>query len=204
MTSDGPALLAAILANPEDDTPRLVYADWLDENAQPFRAEFIRAQIAVALGTATDRQRIAAGHLFSSNRVAWFPQFIDWAATIHRKKFDEYISHPPHHAVFISRGFVSDISCSMDEFLSRAVAFLTCPITDVTITDRHPAEEYDSNDDFAGYRWDNEDSPMWDAIPSVIHKHLLNGGLYDSELAARIDLSRACVAYGQELANIRD
>lgn len=31
--SDSDALLAAILANPDDDAPRLVYADWLDENA---------------------------------------------------------------------------------------------------------------------------------------------------------------------------
>lgn len=40
--SDEDALLAAIVANPDDDTPRLVYADWLDENGRPERAEFIR------------------------------------------------------------------------------------------------------------------------------------------------------------------
>ncbi|MBN9120375.1 MAG: TIGR02996 domain-containing protein [Planctomycetes bacterium] len=38
--------LHAICADPEDDTPRLVYADWLDENGAPERAEFIRLQIA--------------------------------------------------------------------------------------------------------------------------------------------------------------
>lgn len=38
------ALLAAILTHPEDDTPRLVYADWLDEHEQPERAELIRVQ----------------------------------------------------------------------------------------------------------------------------------------------------------------
>jgi uncharacterized protein (TIGR02996 family) len=42
------AFLQAILAAPEDDTPRLVYADWLDENGRPERAEFIRAQIELA------------------------------------------------------------------------------------------------------------------------------------------------------------
>src|SRR5687768_10081460 len=30
--SDREALLAAIRANPDDDTPRLVFADWLDEH----------------------------------------------------------------------------------------------------------------------------------------------------------------------------
>lgn len=45
--SDGDALLAAIAAHPDDDTPRLVYADWLDEHNEPIRAEFIRVQVAV-------------------------------------------------------------------------------------------------------------------------------------------------------------
>ena len=33
VTSDHDALLAAI-AQPEDDTPRLAFADWLEENGQ--------------------------------------------------------------------------------------------------------------------------------------------------------------------------
>lgn len=43
------ALLAAVLTNPDDDAPRLVYADWLQEHGQPERAEFIRVQIEKAL-----------------------------------------------------------------------------------------------------------------------------------------------------------
>lgn len=38
------ALLAAILATPEDDLPRLVYADWCDEHGEGERAEFIRTR----------------------------------------------------------------------------------------------------------------------------------------------------------------
>src|SRR5262245_37192027 len=47
--SDGAALLRAIIDNPDEDTPRLVYADWLDEQggeSNAARAEFIRIQIA--------------------------------------------------------------------------------------------------------------------------------------------------------------
>ena len=43
--SDEKALLATIWEHPHDDTPRLVYADWLQENGQPEHAEFIRVQI---------------------------------------------------------------------------------------------------------------------------------------------------------------
>jgi uncharacterized protein (TIGR02996 family) len=46
--SDAPALLAAIRAAPDDDAPRLIYADWLDEHGQPERAEFIRVQCELA------------------------------------------------------------------------------------------------------------------------------------------------------------
>jgi uncharacterized protein (TIGR02996 family) len=46
--SDRDALLAAIRAQPDEDTPRLVYADWLDENDRPERAAFIRAQVELA------------------------------------------------------------------------------------------------------------------------------------------------------------
>src|SRR5436309_2903540 len=37
--------LADIREHPDDDAPRLIYADWLDEHGDEARAEFIRAQI---------------------------------------------------------------------------------------------------------------------------------------------------------------
>jgi uncharacterized protein (TIGR02996 family) len=42
------AFLQAILESPDDHTPRLVYADWLDKHGDPDRAEFIRLQVALA------------------------------------------------------------------------------------------------------------------------------------------------------------
>jgi uncharacterized protein (TIGR02996 family) len=44
-TDEQRALWSAIRANPDDDTPRLVYADWLQEHGDEARAEFIRVQI---------------------------------------------------------------------------------------------------------------------------------------------------------------
>ena len=46
--TDGEALFAAVLREPDEDTPRLVYADWLEENGLPERAEFIRVQVDLA------------------------------------------------------------------------------------------------------------------------------------------------------------
>lgn len=39
------AFLEQILAQPDDDSPRMIFADWLEETGQSDRAEFIRVQI---------------------------------------------------------------------------------------------------------------------------------------------------------------
>jgi len=41
-------LLQTIFEQPDDDTPRLVYADWLDDQGEAERAEFIRVQCELA------------------------------------------------------------------------------------------------------------------------------------------------------------
>lgn len=45
MTNAGDALLQAILDEPDADDVRLIYADWLQDQGQDLRAEFIRVQI---------------------------------------------------------------------------------------------------------------------------------------------------------------
>lgn len=73
--TDGDALRRAIVADPDDDTPRLIYADWLDENAQPDRAALIRDQIeAVRAEPYSARARAAASRaekLVAAHRPEW-------------------------------------------------------------------------------------------------------------------------------------
>ncbi|MBY0461450.1 MAG: TIGR02996 domain-containing protein, partial [Gemmataceae bacterium] len=52
--SDRAALLKAILDDPDDDTARLVFADWLDEHGEGRRAAYIRAQVAWAAAQRND------------------------------------------------------------------------------------------------------------------------------------------------------
>lgn len=71
------ALMAAIIANPDEDTPRLMFADWLQEHgnkADQARAEFIRLQIQLARtkpGKAREKLEDAAGELEETHRKAW-------------------------------------------------------------------------------------------------------------------------------------
>ncbi len=46
--TENEALLQAVCAEPDNDEPRLVYADWLEENGDLARAEFIRMQLKLA------------------------------------------------------------------------------------------------------------------------------------------------------------
>jgi uncharacterized protein (TIGR02996 family) len=46
---DHAGLLQAILAAPDDDTPRLILADWYEDNGDPARAELIRLQVQRAV-----------------------------------------------------------------------------------------------------------------------------------------------------------
>jgi|GEM_PF-4335085 len=61
--SDEAAFLAALQANPADDTTRLVYADWLDEHREPAKAEYLRlvallAQCKENLASAPEAPRL--------------------------------------------------------------------------------------------------------------------------------------------------
>jgi uncharacterized protein (TIGR02996 family) len=53
------AFLRSIIEAPDDDTPRLVFADWLDDHENPARAEFIRVQCSLDNITASDPRRLA-------------------------------------------------------------------------------------------------------------------------------------------------
>src|SRR5262245_63809047 len=53
------ALLRTIRAEPDDDTARLVYADFVEEEGDAARGEFIRVQVALARQAEDDPRRPA-------------------------------------------------------------------------------------------------------------------------------------------------
>src|SRR6266545_1813536 len=88
--SDESALLNAIAAHPDEDTPRLMYADWLQEHGQPERAEFIRIQCDP---TANEAAEARAEELEERHRGKWLaglPQF-PGARWEFRRGFPEYL-----------------------------------------------------------------------------------------------------------------
>jgi uncharacterized protein (TIGR02996 family) len=134
---DWPAFLAAIVADPDDDTARLVAADFLEENGDADRAAFIRIQVELARLEATRQGKsLEADHLRAKERaflgpLSMFRQL--WAA----EACPELVRMPnkgggrgPLEAVTVqgadrlwwNRGFVSAVTCPASEWLRHGVA----------------------------------------------------------------------------------
>jgi uncharacterized protein (TIGR02996 family) len=81
--SDGDALRRAILDQPDDDTLRLIYADWLDENGQADRAAFVRAQVwavqAEPYSPDARKHEATAARLRKAHLSEWTRSLGQWA-----------------------------------------------------------------------------------------------------------------------------
>src|SRR4051812_47586823 len=63
--------LRAICQAPDDDAPRLVFADWLDETGDPDRAEFIRQHIQLARDPGSRETESMCERQFRANWRSW-------------------------------------------------------------------------------------------------------------------------------------
>ena len=110
MTPDNP-FLQALLAEPDDDTLRLALADWLDENGQPARAEFVRVQIELARGGSSYYRRcrleLRQRDLLVAHDAEWVAPIArvlhcrpgEWGGWVFRRGFAEYFRLPAHTLV---------------------------------------------------------------------------------------------------------
>jgi uncharacterized protein (TIGR02996 family) len=133
--SEADALLAAILDNPTDDTPRRIYADWLQEQGQDDRAEFIRVQVELARREKwpeelVRRESQLRNHcMVESLQEKWFPGWKGWSLTTGAAQF----SRMGRQSGLVSRGFISAITCSWEDFQKHADSLIwwgerTCEI----------------------------------------------------------------------------
>jgi uncharacterized protein (TIGR02996 family) len=105
MSPENP-FLRALLAQPDDDTLRLAMADWLDENDQPERAEFIRVQVELAGGVEeVNRCRqleLRQRDLLIAHEAEWVKPLAEvldckpgvWGGWVFRRGFVEYFHLP--------------------------------------------------------------------------------------------------------------
>lgn len=141
--SDHDALLAAILADPADDTARLVYADWLTENGQSDRGEFIRVEIELARtppNTEDDERRRSVllrrrDQLLKQHKDEWLGQLLPYA-----------------RETSFHRGFLQSLDVPVNTFLQNGGRwFAHTPLTHLKITHSQ--------------MWDDSRGELWWAKP---------------------------------------
>jgi uncharacterized protein (TIGR02996 family) len=116
--------VSAILESPEDDTPRLIYADWLEERGDP-RGEFIRLQCARAALPDWDRRaRLLLRQenaLLDQHGAAWWGELPSLEGII----WEDF-----------ERGFVSSVMASSFAALYRHAKKIwqAAPVRHVTVT----------------------------------------------------------------------
>jgi uncharacterized protein (TIGR02996 family) len=115
---DHGSFLQAIIEAPDDDAPRLVYADWLSEHGEAERAEFIRVQCQLAGMAESDPRRPALAEREQALLDVYAQR---WAEPL-RGLADEWA---------FRRGFVEQVAASNSvyQFLTRIrEAFALAPI----------------------------------------------------------------------------
>lgn len=209
--NDGDALLRAILAHPDEDTPRLMYADWLDENGQPERAEFIRLQILLH-----NTPFIRKGGYFAvwpepwASRIARVNRLVaahgaEWAGPARA-----LAPRLPEHMFgrWFERGFVEHIPLYWDALLAHTGAiFAACPVR--TVWDVGTPRRQEPVDMTTRHVWFGGGVQPFDSsrLPTAIYDLLPiewreRGWRYESD--ARLALSDAIVRYGRRRVGLPD
>jgi len=141
--TDGQRLLRRILDNPEDDAPRLILSDWLEDNGEEERARFIRSQVFLSRNDnpppcskpedcyyanrcqhncgVVDRDRVCEPHwkivrdLFDKHKCEWFGE--SWAILyLDSEREDADGQYEGMSKAFVGRGFISEIHLACDQF----------------------------------------------------------------------------------------
>lgn len=142
--SDLDAFLAGIRKNPEDDAPRLILADWLEEHGDQGWAELIRLQIATPPVSEWPAHKnghyskcLACEYALSQERYVALADGMDWG--IDRSKVlvtaieaEVSVNNP---TVTISRGMPYRFYGSYNDFVNLHVALSRWPITQVILYD---------------------------------------------------------------------
>ena len=124
--TDRDAMLRAIAANPDDDTPRLIYADLLDElggEANVARARFIHLQIETHRGP-SDTDRVLFDRKLAEIDMMGVRYGQRWFAELPAGVLPTHRCGVTSHA--FKRGFIEDVSFNLGAIASGGFGYLEC------------------------------------------------------------------------------
>lgn len=146
--NDRIAFLRRIIETPDDDVPRLVFADWLQEHDEDERAAFIRAQCELAklpldwrtlkrnAGETRESRmervvnlNVREQELFAKGFASWFPapegRIVRRPIGNHDIEL-QWVNKTGVISVVVRRGFVESIACSAEDWLAHEAALTWC------------------------------------------------------------------------------
>jgi len=203
--TEADAFLADIIANPADDFPRLVYADWLEEQGEAQRAEFIRVQCRLHqlqhsrgyigfLGAEVERLLGREADLLGE-QLGWIGVYPDgWSSW----------------KLTWRRGFVAEVTLPTTAWLEHGSRLVQAqPLEQVELSDREPSQhgprliqgpplEYWRW--FTGSRAHGPDSNDLDELPGKLWKvyaQLTPVWEHEGKALALDALSAACLAWAR-------
>lgn len=174
--NDRDALLAAVIANPAQDAPRLVYADWLDEHDQHQQAQFIREHIA-AVGRASTETRLWMGARAPAMFARPMWRDFDGAFTGLAERVG-YRNRSNTNRIVWHRGFVCEVQCSFRDWFFNAKQWRgSQPIERVTVPLSLGITPYlfDSENGYDEYFFSNQwltSQEFRARIPAMMGQHL--------------------------------
>lgn len=191
--------LDAILAEPDRDDLRIIYADWLEENGQPDRCEFIRVQIEASRleayvddwshspGRAEDGGKagaaLATAQAMREREKELLATMIDASTSKQRRKERaEYLwakdalgRHLHVWPFEYRRGFIHSITIPLADWLEHGARIVRCqPVEAVRVSDKRP---WNSGNRRWGFSYDSADAEYdgdWWVLPYEIWE-LLDG-----------------------------
>lgn len=211
-------LLDDVIIHPDEDIPRLIYADFLEEygdKSEIARAEFIRFQCggfdsqctckSVANGRVdlcdVCKLSIRMNRVLLSYRNKWLVGRNNTAASV--EKFRRF-------NVSYRRGFVEELPVSMRWFCNREFItdlFLNHPIQKLKMWGEFPSRlsyDYCFWDKQRLFGGDSSCEMIWDLLSGG--KYVETDGriccMYDSQDSAVRDLEKVCLIYGKSLIGL--
>jgi uncharacterized protein (TIGR02996 family) len=196
------ALLRAVTHAPADDAPRLILADFLNENGEVERASLIRRMVAAPTYT----------FIWNQSRRAKRPKHVHMESVQAIRGLkgrlsvlcrDEWAALPDVQQVVMRRGFAEAISITTKGFFGRAAElFATHPFLNVWLSDLRTHWSFERPGMFEAVlsphvalhdQWPAAlfpDRPVWGTVT------------YSSREEGMIDLSRRAAGYARRQAGI--
>lgn len=205
--------LKSIIAEPEEDLNRLVFADWLSDHGQDRRGEFIRVQIELSrlVDLPLNPRTLGSGPALRQREHAlWFTEGVyEDFASLFPRWFPRFAISPGGYDSFVlvRRGFLDSVTCTTGQWYRFARRLCEAgPIQRVEVTDKRPGPPggeyrwaFAHPDDYDSYKRRHWVLPHWIVNYWPVCSRL--GAVYfNNEADGRDALSQALLNFGRARA----